>query len=219
MKYTVAGEQFKTKKALIERIRGILYDYPDEAVLNMFDFAFMREVLNMHRSAGIKIGAGVAAIFVRRNPEYKTNRGFWILRVDGTETDFSFYECLSPSDPLKKFKTACRNAVRDMMVEFRRDNLRPDSVCPYTGEPLHPQNTHVDHEPPMTFDRIVSEFVESRGVDVRRVKLSGHRDGVIGDAFADRRFAADFLDFHNHRANLRLVSATANLSHVKLEEG
>lgn len=176
------------------------------------------QVLDMHPDSDIKIGCGVARMYVRQNAVYRRNREFWLQRLDDTETDFSFNECLKPTTPLKKFKIACRNAIRDDVIAFRDKNLTQDSVCPFTGQTLTVQNVHVDHVPPTTFDAIVDEFIQLYSIEPEGVSLTGVKDGEIGDNFSDSSLSELFLQFHNEKAQLRLVSAKANLSHIKRGE-
>lgn len=115
--YVVNGEHFKTQKNLKERIHKILYAYSFGEVLNELDTRFLYALVEgYHPSAEIKIGAGVSRMEVRQNLIYKQNREFWIVRTDDTETDFSFMECLRPSKPLDKFRTACRAAISPYMA-------------------------------------------------------------------------------------------------------
>jgi hypothetical protein len=212
--YVVNGEHFKTKSALTDKVRDILYAYEFEQGLNDINLKFMNAILAMHPSADVKIGCGVSTIFVRQNPVHKRNRGFWIKRTDGTETDFSFLECLKPTDPLRKFKNACRQAISGDVFVFRVNNLDGDSVCPITGIALNVYNCHVDHSPPNTFDSIVTDFITTNSINPEHVILNSS-DAEIGDSFNDTVFAENFVTFHNERAVLRLVSARANLSEIR----
>ena len=212
--YTINGEYFKTKKALSDKIRSILYAYEYGHVLNDINLKFMNAVLAMHPSADVKIGCGVSSIFVRQNPVFKKNREFWIKRTDGTETDFSFLECLKPTDPLRKFKNACRQAISGDIFVFRVNNLDGDSICPITGIALNVHNVHVDHAPPNIFDKIVTDFITSNSINPEQIILNS-ADGEIGDSFNDPALSENFLTFHNERAVLRLVSARANLSEIR----
>jgi hypothetical protein len=218
MKHTVDGKKFATKAKLKDTIREILHSYQIGQELSPDDFSFMRGVLDMHPASDIKIGCGVARIYVKQNAVYRQNREFWLQRLDGTETDFSFNECLKPTTPLKKFKIACRNAIREDVITFRDQYLSHDSVCPFTGQNLTDQNVHVDHVPPATFDAIVDEFIRQDSIKVEEVELTGVKDGEIGDNFSDSSLSELFRQFHSGKAKLRLVSAKANLSHIRCGE-
>ena len=215
MSYQIGNEFFKTKKALTERIRSILYSYDSDSSLNEDDQRFMMDVFKLHPSVDVKFGNGVKNINVRRNNVFKKNREFWILREDETETDISFLECLTPTDHLKKFKNACRSAVKKEIIQFRITNLDHESLCPITGIKLTKENVHVDHTPPNTFDFIVNEFIRINGINPKSIKLTGDADREISDQFVDTVLSENFVNFHNSIASLRLVSSIANLSDIK----
>jgi len=217
MKYNIHGLFFGTKKALLEYIRALRDRYADFQPLNAADFAFMLALLQNHESAEIKIGCGVAGMYIRRDPY--GSRCFWLRRVDGTQTDFSFHLCLRPQSKLDEFKAACRQIVALEIIQFKRqffaDN-HGDYRCPFTGELLQPgAEAHVDHAPPNTFDAIFKGFVAAHGIDIDAVEFVGSTDGRIGSELVDKQLAQDFLDYHNARAELRVISKTANLSLVK----
>ncbi len=215
--YSINGEEFKTKESLKRLIQQILHAYQPEQLLNETDYRFMLGVLDMHHSSDIKKGVGVQSIFVRENPTYKRNRGFWIKRIDGTVIDFSFIECISQRDDKTRFSNACRNAVREHIILFKNHNLKHDSICPVTGVNLTKNNVHVDHAPPNTFDFIVKEFIRLKKIVVKHVKLI-ETDEIIGGCFDSKNLSESFVAFHNSTAELRLVSAHANLSEIKIKE-
>ena len=118
--YQVAGETFPTKKALTERVRGIVAAYPDGAELSPAELGFMVDLLENHPQAETKIGAGVERITVIRNPIYTHTRGFYLYRVDGSGTDFSWVECLTPTPYAKKVRAALRVAIEPDTMEYKR---------------------------------------------------------------------------------------------------
>lgn len=61
-----------------------------------------------------KIGGGVGSFFRRRNTgEGYSTPGFWVRRVDGSETDFSYLAAVRgvPKSNAQEFYDACRSAV------------------------------------------------------------------------------------------------------------
>lgn len=216
--YVVNGEHFPTQKALLERLRSILYSYRDGQAVSYDDMRFLYALVDSyHPSSELKIGIGVARIEVRRNPVYKNNRGFWIVRTDGTDTDFSFMECLRPSSKLDKFRSACRNAVAPIVAQYKAGwwTAAREALCPITGQVMTFADSHVHHAGEWTFDKIVESFLEERHIDLDAVKLTGSKDGHIGDYFEDARDEYSFVMFHNERADLQVVSAYGNLSVAK----
>jgi hypothetical protein len=214
---TIAGENFSTKRALEERIRQILYHYRDNQYLSPNDYAFMLEVLEYHPKYELKIGVGAKAMYVKQNPTYKNTRCFWIVRQDGSETDFSFQECLKETPQRKRFLNACRAAVEADKQAFKRkffDHLGDETYyCPYTNEPLNFIGSHVDHRAPHTFEKIVEGFISENAIDVSRVKINGsEEDNAFQDTFADKDLERLWVDYHRRHADLQIVSPKANLS-------
>lgn len=220
----VNGQLFKTKEQLREHIRGIRDGYIDGRYLNEDNFEFMLDLLNRHEAAEIKIGCGVASMYVKTNEVFKRNREFWLVRLDGSEADFSFEICLKHETKLQKFKNACRTAVADIVVNFKRDffdRVGEPAICPVTGEQMTLRhNSHVDHTLPETFDKIVQDFNDLHNLVVDDVDLLTAEDGRVRNEMADKHLEATFIQFHNQKANLRVISKRANLSSAtKLVDG
>ena len=222
MTIELAGERFANKTRLLERIRGILYAYPIGGRLNTADRNFLYALVDMHHPDGdLKIGVGVARMEVRQNRTYRNNREFWIVRTDGTETDFSFMECLRPSTPLSKFKNACRVAVALDVAAVKADfwRGRESAVCPLTGSAMTFADSHVHHAGPFDFAAIVQSFIAQDGIEVSSVQLTGIADGEIGDRFNDPELERRFVAYHNNLAQLQVVSAFGNLSTARTSTG
>ena len=218
--YVIAGENFPTQSALRERIQEILYRYQVGQQLLKNDFLFMLEVLKNHPDYELKNGTGIKAIFVRQNPVYKQTRGFWLVRLDGKETDFSYLECLKGTSHEKKFINACRVAVEPYTQEYKRkffNGLNGEIyTCPYTNEPLNFIGSHVDHKAPDTFQHLVKDFVKENVIDISHVQIiSAAGDNLLQDTFKDKKLEQAWIDFHNSRAKLQIISKEANLSFTK----
>lgn len=215
----VGGLEFRTKSALQEHIRAIVAKYPDEAALVGHDLTFVLSLLERHPHADVKIGCGVRAIIVRRNPVYRQTRGFYILRVDGSDTDFSWVECLNPTPHHKKVIRAMRALIEPQTMAFKQrffDTQEP--VCPLTSERLTFVGSHVDHVPPLTFERLVDDFCAAYGIDINRVPLRDElADNKYVDVIDDDLIAARWVNYHAAHAVLRVVSRLGNLSHSKME--
>lgn len=208
---------FPTKAALTDHVRRIMGAYPDGAMLDDLDFAFMRTLLDLHPAAAAKVGAGVAGMWVAENPRFPgpKARCFYLRRLDGTETDFSFLECISPKPHRRKVFAAMRAGVEDQTRAFKSALLSDGTVrrCPDTGDVLTFDTAHVDHVAPLTFERLALDFLDGYGVAVDDVRLSGHgEDNRFDLALGDPRMLDHWTAYHACNANLALVSARANLS-------
>ena len=219
--YVVMGETFQTKSTLEERIRNILHCYRDGQSLSQADFSFMLEVLRWHPDYELKKGVGIKSIITKTNPFYRNTRCFWIIRQDGSDTDFSYLECLKGTPHEHKFINACRVAVEPYTQKFKREffeNLNGEqAICPLTGEPLFFIGSHVDHQAPRTFQQLVKEFVSHYNIDISQVEINTSAvDNTFQDTFADEKTEKLWVDYHNTHAELRIISRNANLRLPKL---
>ncbi len=210
----VNGEFFATKSALTNRVRGILYAHVPEHRIESPDLEFLTALLNRHPKAILKIGSGIHCIFVRVNRAFGDQRGFWLQRLDGSETDWSFIECITPSDQRKKFASAARAAIAYQVIAFkRRESQHLNSFCcPVTGEHVSIEEAHVDHREPWTFEAILDAFIREFSIDVQGFSIESDGDGQLSDRFTDRDMEMEWRKFHAEKAGLRLVSQRANLS-------
>lgn len=209
----IGGEVFPSKEAVKRRVQPLL-----KAVgpLAPADETFVRALLLRHRSAATKIGAGIKRIRVWKVLPYGTF-GFYIDRVDGTGTDFSYLECLDPSTPLDKFTAACRTTIQPQ-VQAAKDVAFAEFhaiACPVTGGHITRDTCHVDHAKPWTFRAIVDAFILECRIDITAVPLGGQGDGETTQSFENPAFAHAFAEFHRGRAKLQVVSVPANLSVLK----
>lgn len=210
----INGVFFKTQSALIDHVKRMLHSAVFYQQLDESDFEFMLEVLKGHPEYLQKAGCGIASIYVKPNPIFPSTHGFWIVRSDGSETDFSYKECFNASTDMARFKQACRAAVEPVTMKFKSDFFEhlpsKSSICPYTGEDIWFTNSDVNHKSPNEFASIVAGFIEDNHIDVSSVKVNGRgEDGVCQDTF-EPDMAERFVEYHNKRAQLEVISPTAN---------
>ncbi len=219
--YTFDGQYFPTQQAAKSAIQSILYSQPLGEPLAPAHLNFMMAVLEHHPAADIKIGCGVARIEVRANTRFSTGRTFWLVRHDGTATDFSFMECLKPSTNAQKVQGAFREAIGDQLATFKLDWFRtqaqPDTtvLCPILNISVGWEDAHVDHERPLTFVALVEAFISTRQLNVDDIAVRDREDGRIGKVIADELLAAEWAAYHRAQAKLRVVSKQANLGWLR----
>lgn len=207
-KHLVGDEAFTSKEAIRRRAQEILrrgyreIDGPEEK--------FLRSLFTRHQSAAEKIGVGIARIRVKRMLPFGT-AGFEIERLDGSRTDISYKECLTPSKPPFWFRQACRTAVVDQIQAVKQQAFAEsfEFACPVTGEVITLESCHVHHEKPWEFEAIVTAFIVERSLDLLAIQYVGG-DNVTKSSFADQTLTRDFAEFHRRRASLCVVSRTAN---------
>lgn len=82
---------FSKKGDANDFLRDMLYKYDLGDKVTDEDAAILTHLVHMHPEAGEKIGLGIESFSVR-TADYGT-RCFWVNRVDGTTTKFSFRAC------------------------------------------------------------------------------------------------------------------------------
>ncbi len=196
-----------TKTELVRQCRLILH----AGCVTASDFRFlMDEVLPRHPNYDDKIGVGVVGIESRHNQFGM--RCFWLVRADGTETDFSFYKCAGSRTQATELKKSLRKIVVEDVMAFKMSSFSNSAVvlCAITGELTLEADCHVDHRPPQTFDRIVADWLKHNQLKVEDIELTSD-DGQIGKVVADSGIRNSFRVWHADHASLQITTAVANL--------
>lgn len=169
------------------------------------------DLLERHPEASRKIGVGVSQVVVRVNAYKK--RGFYLLRLDGSETDFSWTKCLSPPRPIDRVRTALRSCIADQKLEARDRHFAagPNARCELTGVAITPATCHVHHEKP-SFAELVDAFLAARRVLPSEIVFV-RADGVEGSRLAAewRELGREFEEYHREHARMLVVHAGEHL--------
>ena len=221
--YILNGEFFRTKDDVRKRIHDVLYSTPVGMRLIGDEHAIVLDLLQGHPDATRKIGCGVEAIEIRPNPRYPKERTFYLIRVDGSEDDFSYLKCLRAPKPLEVFTGICRKLIGWQMhwlkSSYFREYAKAGRVrCPLTGRWMTETQAHVDHIPPDTFDRLVTNFIDQNNIKVENVALQEDRESDIGKTFVSLSLIENWVNYHKMNAKLRVISGYANLSIVGRKE-
>lgn len=201
------------KKQKTERCREILYKYKANSIIeDDNEIQFLLSIFENHAEWHTKQGVGIKSISVAKN---QFGVGFQLNRVDGTFTDISFTRSISNPTKISEIKKACRTAIRKYIIDYRNSNVVFGvSTCPFTGEILNKENTHIDHYD-LTFDAMFNLWVVKYDIDFLYLKINESEDNSVTTYFTDSEIIADFVKFHNGNSKLRAVSKTANLSILK----
>jgi len=70
----------------------------------------------------------------------------------------------------------------------------------------------MDHRPPLTFEVIVTTFLEARGLSYGVVPITDGADEQVTPSLTDKSMADDFRRFHAGVARLDFVSDRVNLA-------
>jgi len=219
---------FKTKAELKELAKSILNKYGIGQTLDESDFGFVLELAKRHPEYNSRlVGSGIEKITVRLAPPWKT-RCFYIIRRDGSSTDFSYDHCINndtANEPSKMFRQAARRAIKDQVVKYvsnyRKQTQDKDGniICEATGVKLKMYEEEVDHVSPLTFDEIVNNFVGLKRIDLSKVGYTGLGDNEVEKHFADENLRNEFAEYHKSVARLQVVSRTHNRTQKKKNIG
>jgi len=203
------------KKQLTEKCRELLYKY-NGLVSDPSDYEFLIAIFKNHPNWTKKQGVGIDHIEVRINPTWK-NKCFWIYRIDNTNTDISFNECISSTSIDKKIECACRNAISQIIIEERNKyiNKLPFN-CPITGDLILDSNSfHIDHYD-LTFKEVFKSWLVNQNKELLINSLNNDSEDKNSKVvFTNQDIINDFINFHNNHTHLRAVSIKANLSVLK----
>jgi hypothetical protein len=217
MKRVFAGESFRNQAEIITRCRQIRDRGQTGDPIVGQDHEFLLSLLRdgEHRHAVEKVGCGVASFSVRKNQH--NTYGFWLRRVDGSETDFSFYDCVERKSPESRHRqdvvSALRALVDPQVSAFRVASFRGRSMlnCAISGISVTFGACHVDHYDPF-FDTLVSQFMTARGLTFAAIAVAPTADGQTVNALVDQQLAQLWVEYHAAHARLRITTAVDNLS-------
>jgi hypothetical protein len=120
-----------------EFARNIVARYADGAMASPEDHEFLCDLLELHPRCMEKVGVGVRGFKFDCNPEYTNTRTIFVVRTDGSETDFSWIKWVDGETPERLIKAALRNAVMDQIIVFKQEEFSKGCiVCPHPGEEL-----------------------------------------------------------------------------------
>lgn len=154
---------------------------------------FLIAALHLRGQRGLeKIGCGVRRIWVDNN-EF-SGRGFFLERIDGSITEFSYLKCFSghtrrakKSQHLKDIEAACRTAI------LRDKPFKDDGEC------------HAHHEG-VPFKDLVGGFLKEHILDPRDIEIDGYQDMRESKQFKDPALAEAFRDYHQRHARIEVIS-------------
>ena len=215
-KFVINSISFYTKTRLTRYIRRILHSYEIGENVSKEHFNFLYDLIKKeHRWSERKIGCGILRFRVVVNPIWK-KKCFYIIRTDGSSTDFSFMECINrPKDWVRAdFEAACRTSVASQIKDFKDRFFGSGEVfyCPSTNERLTKENIHIHHEEPKTFQCIVKDWLKKKGLKMDEIQIGGYSDGENEKYFIDGSLERDFARYHLEKAKLRVIHKKAHLS-------
>lgn len=211
-KYVFGAKRFATKKCAQDHFRSMCSAgevHTPEAYEELSD------LLAGHPDAAAKRGCGVSGFAVAAAPApYAHQRCFYVVRADGTMTDFSTIACLSRPTSRTVVLKALRACVWKEIYDAKRRafDARGTVTCPLTSAELTWQECHADHAAPRTFE-IIGEFFVMLHCKTYDEFLDSHvtcEENAV--PCVDERMGEKFRTFHGRVARIRLISGVKNLS-------
>jgi len=188
-KVHLAGHEFSSLTAAKIYAKSLLDKYNPGDCIKEDEVAFMKAAIALRGTEKLmeKIGVGIESIFIDYNRG--GDKGFYIRRVDGSETDFSYLKCFTKQSVFTDFSTACRNAVKE------------DKAALKTGLGFDQYDVHHNG---LDFKAIVQAFIEDRHIDITTIEfLTG--DGIEGRYFMDEELTTAFREFHSLHASMEVL--------------
>ena len=154
-----------------------------------------------------------------------TTLGYWLIRADGSATDFSFLCAISGKvdGPSKEFCKACRHAIALDCIILKKAafdkyaDAEGRMECELSHRKVTSAEAHLDHAWPY-FGQIVSGFRVARGwsKQIPDGVISWPSDGQLTASFTDGKISEAFREFHHSQAQMRILSAKENLRTASL---
>lgn len=211
------GKNFKTKTTLTNQCKYILNTSNLDTLLEGSWLDLLKDVVRMHESASEKIGQGDFSVGVRACTINPRRRQFYILRENGTDTDFSYYKAIQGyTNKDTQIKRTLRDAIKQQTVDFKNAYFKEhqDSSgyvkCAETGLKIKKREAHLDHYPKQ-FDEIVSDWVKKYNVKSDDLELINLGDNTTTWEMADKDLLNKFIEMHLDVAKYRVVLGKVNL--------
>lgn len=229
---SIGPHVFSTQVAALEYYKKILHKYQDgERIIDKQDHESLSALI-MHydsilEAAGEPVkGAAKIDYFERRRNQSigYTTSGFWLIRKDKTETDFSYISAVKSKVNGRDmdFKQACRHAIagdiksakKKFFIEYGDKLGRVQ--CEHSGKFITIDEAHLDHAWPK-FDDLVKEFRKINGWsrDIPDGVISAPANKQTQAIFTSEVIAKDFRNYHNSQVKMRVISNKSNLQTAK----
>ena len=214
----LATQSFANQAEATAFFKTMLNTYEPKDRVSDDDALHLAALLERHTEYDQKVGCGVGHFTVMMT-EHGT-QCFRVIRKDGSGTDFSYLHCIKGRAPSHKQEVAqaFRQAVRIDLFKARDKffSTHKDAdglvACGKTGERIAPEDGHMDHMPPMTFEVIVTTFLQGRGLRLEDVPISQGADEQVATTLTDKAISDAFRQYHEGVARLEFVEDRLNLA-------
>lgn len=208
---------FATKTAAETALRSILARHGHMQRLSGDDEELVLALIDLDpRRDTILGGSGVRAIAVQHIHDAlgRPARRFLILRPDRSLRDFSWRNALYPRSAKSQLASVLRSLVITQIQDHKQRHFT--GQCELCGAPLSASDCHVDHARPITFDSLMAAWLLANRLEAEDIALVPSPRYETATILEDPLLASDWMDYHEHNAQLRCVCRDCNLSALRL---
>ena len=215
------GKSWTTQTAALEHFKRMLHRYKNGATIDQVEdhddlLALVERFDQANGDDRNKIGAGISHFERRVNSSHGyATPGFWLVRIDHTETDFSYVRSvkMAPQSILERYYGACRSAIATSLAatkqrQFDRFSDSEGRIpCDVSGVLLKASDAQLRHAAPF-FSDIIRTYREHKDWSLEDLEklLTPSADAQTDNAFLDEDDSADFRCWHRSKAILHIVS-------------
>lgn len=215
------GKNFKTKSSLQAYCKYVLNNACPNSALDGEWADVLSDVVKMHERFHEKVLGQQFTVGVRPCSINPINNQFYIIREDGSDTDFSYYKAISGhTSKESRIKACLREIVKDQSVRYK-DNFFAENqdskgyiVCAETGLKIKKKDSHIDHYPKQ-FDEIVEDWVKMMNISSEDIVLVPSGDNGTAWKMSDSCLVSSFEEFHHVTAEYRIVLNKVNQQRKK----
>ena len=214
------GKNFKTKSSLTNYCKFVLNNAEVNSILRGEWGDVLKDVLRMHEDFMEKTLGQSFEIGVRQCNVNWRNRQFYVLREDGSDTDFSYRTAISSKDKLSHLKATLRDSINEQTIAYKNKYFQENAdrqgyvKCPETGLKIKKKDCHIDHFP-IQFDEIIKNWAELNNLASENILLVPPPDNGTVWFMQDTELLQSFKDYHEAVATYRLVLNKVNLQRKK----
>jgi Protein of unknown function (DUF3223) len=208
------GNKTKTRKFFSESIKNHPLGKIDVKE-NLHNY--LLELFQFHSECEEKLGCGVDFFDVQKDGW--GNKFIFIHRLDKSVIDVSWTHCFNPITSIKLLKGAMREAIEYQIDTFRK-KMKNEKIytCQLCDVHFARSNiiSHVDHYP-ISFEKLFQEFTNNWKKHSDLPTFFHEKANTYQPLFfeEDLQFKTEWIDFHDKKANFRLLCRTCNLKAPK----
>jgi hypothetical protein len=212
----IGKKEYRSKKEAISYYRSILNSYNFGQTLNESDFADLIDLLNYWQSED-ETESTFYVEYIKVSKVQFNTKCFEVFYSDKTSCYISYLLCINNQKYTseKLFYNACRNSVKNDIHAVKSHYFKGCgglARCQETGILSKWEELVIDHRQPNTFSVIIDRFKELNNIDIESIQYNSDEKNNI--VFSDISLSEKFREYHNEKANLRIVRRECNSKRI-----